>query len=70
MNDHIIVEQHPHALLHMAISAIFSCSVFFTMGYFARPIIDRLLSFEAVPICVAVAETPRRTMQWTTRKPD
>jgi len=43
MNRHYIVESKPGEWVHAAIQAAIYACIFFGMGYFARPILEKLL---------------------------
>ena len=43
MNPHIIIEQRPRDWLVSAAVVWVECLVYMAMGYFARPVIDRLI---------------------------
>ena len=40
MNKHIVVEKRPNDWITAALVVWFECGVMFTLGYFARPVID------------------------------
>ena len=66
MNNHIVVEQHTHAVRNVVISVTFAWAVFFAMGYGARPIIegawDRWIGIQ--PITVACVPEPKPKLTW------
>ena len=40
MNKHIIIEKRPSDWITAALVVWFECGMMFTLGYFARPVID------------------------------
>lgn len=40
MNKHIVVEKRPSDWITAALVVWFECGMMFTLGYFARPVID------------------------------
>ena len=72
MKRHLIVEEMPHGLRSMILSAVLSCSMFFFLGFFGRDVWNyHVGNVENVPAqCApeATAGTPKKTMQW--RLPD
>ena len=72
MKKHIIVEEMPHGVRSMILSATLSCSMFFLLGFFGRDVwLDHVGNVANVPAqCApeATAGQPKRTLQW--RLPD
>ena len=72
MNKHIIVEEMPHGLRSMILSAVLSCSMFFFLGFFGRDVWNyHVGNVGNVPAQCApdqTAGTQKRTLQW--RLPD
>ena len=68
MNKHIIVEEMPHGVRSMILSAVLSCSMFFTLGFFGRDVwLDHANNVD-VRLFKCVAEQtvgqPKRTLTW------
>ena len=72
MNKHIIVEEMPHGLRSMILSAVLSCSMFFTLGFFGRDVwnfhVGNVANVQTNCAPDQTAGTPKRTLQW--RLPD
>jgi len=72
MNKHLIVEEMPHGLRSMILSAILSCSMFFLLGFFGRDVwnyhVNNVANVPAQCAPGQTAGTPKRTLQW--RLPD
>jgi len=72
MNRHIIVEEMPHGVRSMILSAVLSCAMFFFLGFFGRDVwnfhVNNVGNVPAQCAPEATAGTPKRTLQW--RLPD
>lgn len=72
MNKHLIVEEMPHGTRTMILSAVLSCSMFFTLGFFGRDVwnyhVGNVGNGQAQCAPEATVGAPKRTLQW--RLPD
>jgi len=72
MNRHIIVEEMPHGVRSMILSAVLSCSMFFALGFFGRDVWNyHVNNVGKEPTNCAPDQTAgqqKRTLQW--RMPD
>lgn len=62
MNRHIIIEDKPHALRNALLSAILSCGIFFTLGFFGREVWDyHTKPTQDAPTC----KPAKPTLKWS-----